>query len=65
LLHLRRQRGLSIQEAARQIGVDPTSWGNWERGELILFRKHRSAVSLLLGLDEQKLDARWNAKHPR
>jgi DNA-binding XRE family transcriptional regulator len=55
LLHLRRQRGWSIREAATQLGVDPTTWGDWERGELILFRKHRSTIAVLLGLDEQEL----------
>jgi transcriptional regulator with XRE-family HTH domain len=66
LLHLRRQRGWSIREAACHLGVDPTTWGDWERGELIVFRKHRSAVALLLGLDERELAdamrARWKRK---
>jgi DNA-binding XRE family transcriptional regulator len=66
LLHF---RGWSIQAAAQHLGVDPTTWGDWERDELILFRKHRSAVAFLLGLNEQELAdemlARWNAKHPR
>jgi transcriptional regulator with XRE-family HTH domain len=65
----RRERGWSIREAARQLGVDPTAWGDWERGKLILFRKHRMAVAQLLGLNEPELDremgARWNMKHPR
>jgi transcriptional regulator with XRE-family HTH domain len=65
----RRERGRSICEAALQLGVDPTTWGDWERGKLILFRKHRMAVAQLLGLNEPELDsemgARWNMKHPR
>jgi transcriptional regulator with XRE-family HTH domain len=69
LLHLRRELGWSIREAARQLGVDPTTWRDWERGELILFRKHRKAVAALLRLDEQEVDeemrARWGGKHPR
>jgi transcriptional regulator with XRE-family HTH domain len=69
MLHLRRQRGWSIREAAAQLGVDPTTWGDWERGNLILFRKHRAAVARLLGLDEAKIvtemRARWNERHPR
>jgi transcriptional regulator with XRE-family HTH domain len=69
LLQFRQQHGWSIQAAAQRLGVDPTTWGDWERGKLILFRTHRSAVALLLGLDEQKLAdemcARWNGKHPR
>jgi transcriptional regulator with XRE-family HTH domain len=55
LLHFRQRHGWSVQAAAQHLGVDPTTWGDWERGELILFRKHRSAVALLLGLNEQEL----------
>jgi transcriptional regulator with XRE-family HTH domain len=69
LLHFRRQRGWSIREAAAQLGVDSTTWGDWERGKLILFRKHRMAVAQLLGLNERELNsemgARWNMKASR
>jgi transcriptional regulator with XRE-family HTH domain len=67
LLHVRRQHGWSTSEAARQLGVDRTTWQDWERGELILFRKHRIKVAKLLGLDQQELNeemrTRWNGKH--
>jgi transcriptional regulator with XRE-family HTH domain len=69
LLEFRQQRGWSIRDAAQHLGVDPTTWGDWERGDLILFRKHRSAVALLSGLSERELagemGARWSAKHSR
>ena len=69
LLHVRRQHGWSTSEAARQLGVDRTTWQDWERGELILFRSHRTKVAVLLGLDPHELAdemrARWNGKHRR
>ncbi len=69
LLQARREHGWSIREAALHLGVDPTTWRRWERGELILFRKHRTKVARLLGLDQQELNeemrARWNGKHRR
>jgi transcriptional regulator with XRE-family HTH domain len=51
LLQARRKNGWSTGEAASQLGVDRTTWQDWERGELILFRKHRAKVAELLGLD--------------
>jgi len=69
LLQMRRKYGRSTSEAARQLGVDRTTWQDWERGELILYRKHRVTVATLLGMDEQELSdemrVRWNAKHRR
>ena len=58
-----------VHDRQLHLGVDPTAWGNWERGELILFREHRTNVAKLLGLDPQALAdemrARWNGKHRR
>jgi transcriptional regulator with XRE-family HTH domain len=69
LLRKRREGGWSICEAARHLGVDPTAWGNWESGELILLRVHRTRLARFLGVDETAVQtamrARWNAKHPR
>jgi len=69
LLQARRKHGWSTSEAARQFGVDPSTWHNWEAGELILFREHRTKVAKLSGLDPQGLAdemlARWNGKHRR
>jgi transcriptional regulator with XRE-family HTH domain len=67
LLHVRRQHGWSIGEAAHQLGVDRTTWQDWEHGKLILFRRHRTKVATLLGLDPKEtadeMRARWNGKH--
>ena len=45
LLHARRKRSWSIREAGSHLSVDPTTWCDWERGELVLFRKHRAKVA--------------------
>jgi transcriptional regulator with XRE-family HTH domain len=67
LLHVRRQHGWSTGEAAHQLGVDRTTWQDWEHGKLILFRRHRTKVATLLGLDPKEtadeMRARWNGKH--
>ena len=67
LLAKRREMGWSIKEAARAIAVDPGTWGNWERGQLILYRQHRALVARLLGLPADALDqemaSRWNRLH--
>jgi transcriptional regulator with XRE-family HTH domain len=69
LLRERQKRGWSIREAARDLGIDPGTWGDWERGELILFLSHRTKVATLLRLDPQQMAdemrARWNGKHRR
>ena len=69
LLHMRRKHGWSTSKAASHLGVDRTTWQDWERGELILFRKHRTKVAKLLGLDPQgladEMRTRWNGKHRR
>jgi ribosome-binding protein aMBF1 (putative translation factor) len=69
LLQKRREQAWSIKQAARHLGVDPSTWRDWETGELILFRKHRTKVAEFLGLDLQRLAdemrTRWNGKHRR
>ena len=69
LLAKRREMGWSIKEAAKAIGVDPTTWGNWERGKTILYRQHRTFVAQLLGISidalDQEMTARWNQLHER
>jgi ribosome-binding protein aMBF1 (putative translation factor) len=66
---VRRWHGWSTSEPAGRLGVDNTTWRGWERGELILFQKHRTKVAQLFGLDPQQLAdetrARWNGKHQR
>ena len=64
LLAKRRAMGWSTREAARQLGVDEGTWGEWERGGVILYRNHRLLVARLLGLPEgdvdQDMGVRWN-----
>lgn len=67
LLAKRRTMGWSIREAARQLGIEPSTWADWEHGKTILFRKHRTLVAQLLGMlvDEvdQEMGTRWVRSH--
>jgi len=69
LVAKRRQKGWSIKEAAGVLGVDPSSWGNWECGHMILYRQHRALVAQLLDLSadalNQEMALRWNRSHKR
>jgi transcriptional regulator with XRE-family HTH domain len=69
MLAKRRKNGWSVKEAAEIVGVDPGTWRNWERGQLILYRKHRALMARLLGLSTDAVDldmaARWNRSHKR
>ena len=69
LLAKRRAMGWSIKEAARQVGVDAGTWGAWERGETILFRKRRVLIARLLGLSAKEvlteMANRWNRSHKK
>ena len=55
LLARRRETGLSVKDAAEMVGVDPGTWGNWERGQTILYRRHRELVAQFLGLSVDTL----------
>ena len=55
LLAKRRAMGWSIREAARQLGVDQGTWGDWEQGGVILYRNHRRLVARLIGLPEDEV----------
>jgi len=69
LLAKRREMGWTIKEAARVLGVDPTTWRNWERGKTILYRRHQALVAELLDLSadvlNQEMALRWNRLHQR
>ena len=69
MLAKRRAMGWSIKEAARQLGVDEGTWGAWERGETILFRKHRALVARFLGLPAEEIHRemgeQWNRSHSK
>jgi len=67
LLAKRRVMGWSIRAAARNLGVDPGTWRDWEQGRVILHRSHRVLIARLLGLPEGEVDqdmaARWIQSH--
>ena len=69
LLAKRRAMGWSIKSAARQLGVDPGTWRDWEHGGVILHCSHRNLVARLLGLNvgevAQEMRTRWNCSHKR
>jgi transcriptional regulator with XRE-family HTH domain len=44
LLSKRRERGLSQGEAARSLGIDPSTWAGWQLGARIGREAHRRAV---------------------
>ncbi len=50
LLAKRRAMGWSIRKAAQQLGVDPDTWSDWEKGGVILRQCHRNLVARLLEL---------------
>lgn len=67
LLAKRRSMGWSIRKAAQNLGVNQGTWGDWERGKLILYRIHRVRIARLLGLPESEIghamEARWMRSH--
>ena len=67
LLAKRREMGWSIKEAAEAIGVDPSTLGNWERGQTILYHQHRALVAQFLDLSigtlSKEMRTRWNRLH--
>jgi transcriptional regulator with XRE-family HTH domain len=56
LLAKRRTMGWSIREAATELGVDASTWRDWEHGKTILYRTHRVLVARLLRLPEGVVD---------
>ncbi len=69
LLAKRRAMGWSIKEAARRLGVDEGTWGDWECGQTMLYRRHRELIARLLGLPSEEIhremEGRWNRSHAR
>lgn len=67
LLAKRQEMGWSIKDAAEAVGVDSGTWGNWERGQTILYRQHRAFVAQFLDLSADTLNkemaSRWNQSH--
>jgi transcriptional regulator with XRE-family HTH domain len=54
LMAKRRSMGWSIRKAAAAAGVDPATWADWERGRVILYRKHQVLVAQLLEMPRAK-----------
>ena len=69
LLAKRRAMGWPTKEAAIQLGVDEGTWGDWEHGEIIHRRRHRTLVARLLGLSPEEISRemsdRWNRTHAK
>ena len=63
----RRRQGWSIRHAAENVGVDETTWADWERGRTVLYREHRTMLAKLLCESPAKIDgvmaSRWGAAH--
>ena len=54
LLAERRRRGLSIERAAHEVGVDEGTWRRWERKEWKPMRMAARAINQLLGIDVER-----------
>jgi transcriptional regulator with XRE-family HTH domain len=69
LLAKRRAMGWSMKEAARQLGVDQRTWGDWECEQTMLYRRHRELIAGLLGLPSEEIhremEGRWNRSHTK
>lgn len=67
LLAKRREMGWTIKEAARHLDVDPGTGANWERGHMVLYRRHRALIAMVLGFSfdalDQEMTKRWNQLH--
>ena len=51
----RRELGWSQKEAARYLGVDPSTWSSWECGDRMLAIEHRRWVANFLGTGPRSL----------
>ena len=65
----RRELGWAQEEAARKLGVDPSTWSEWENGGTIMAKAHRCLVAKVMGLPEAEVYAamrkQWNDSHHR
>lgn len=60
LRYERQKSGWTIRAAARHLGVDPCTWGDWERGGIIFCLNHRTKLAQLLGLDRSPKTSKSN-----
>jgi transcriptional regulator with XRE-family HTH domain len=65
----RRELGWTQRDAARKLGIDPSTWSSWEGGGTIMLIAHRCLVAKFTGLSEAEIYAamrkRWNDSHGR
>ena len=47
---VRRVNGWTIDQAARQMGVDPSSWGEWERTGRVAWPRYRLRLEKFLSI---------------
>ena len=70
LLYIKRRKlGWSQKIAAKKLGVDPCTVGDWERGGTIMKHDHRRLIASFLGIAEETvyetMKKQWNERHGR
>src|SRR5262245_37803474 len=58
LVRARKRRGLSQEEAAEAVGVSPTTWARWERGEQGVRARHRAQMAAAFQVEAAEVE-RW------
>jgi len=48
MLAYRKHHGLTVDAAARRLGVDPGTWGDWERGGVVPWPRYKVMLERLL-----------------
>jgi len=68
--HIKARRlllGRYQKDVAPELVVDEMTFGNWERGKTILFRRHRQMIAQLLKIGEHDVSVlmrtQWVASH--
>jgi transcriptional regulator with XRE-family HTH domain len=65
----RRELGWTQKTAANRLGVDPSTWGGWERGQVLLRKDYREMVAQFIGVPAitlgKEMKARWNHFHQK
>jgi transcriptional regulator with XRE-family HTH domain len=69
LARKRRDLGWTQKTAAARLGVDTSTWGDWERGRVILRKDHRTMIAKFIDVPAAVLTkamrAQWNHLHPK
>ena len=65
----RRELGWTQKTAARQLGIDPCTWSDWERGGTIMVKAHRQRIAEFVGVPGaevyEAMRIQWNDSHYR